>query len=85
MVVSRGGMKGVNARGRQWSMETCHLWDGEDVIEVVAFGQSIGRTFQDLRVGDRLRVLAGELGWRDGVPQLRIDSRQTRLEVNSPE
>ena len=85
MVVSRGGMKGVNARGRQWSMETCHLWDGEDVIEVVAFGQSIGRTFQDLRVGDRLRVLAGELGWRDGVPQLRIDSRQTRLEVNSHE
>ena len=81
LVVSRGGNSGINARGKPWSMESCHLWDGENLIEVVAFGSAIGMTFTSLRVGDRLRVLSGELGWRDGVPQIRIDARSTRLEV----
>ncbi|HHZ75028.1 MAG TPA: hypothetical protein EYN58_07670 [Candidatus Poseidoniales archaeon] len=80
-IVSRGGHSGVNARGKPWSMSTCHLWDGESVVEVVAFGSAITRTFQQLEVGDFVRILAAELGWRDGVPQIRIDQRNTRLEV----
>ena len=47
----------------------------------MAFGSAVTHTFTRLKVGDRLRVLAAELGWRDGVPQLRIDQRTTRLEV----
>lgn len=80
-VVSRGGHSGVNARGKPWSMSTCHIWDGESVVEVVAFGSAITRTFQKLKVGDIVRILAAELGWRDGVPQVRIDQRNTKLEV----
>lgn len=80
-VVSRGGHSGVNARGKPWSMSTCHIWDGESVVEVVAFGSAINRTFEEIKVGDRIRVLSAELGWRDGVPQVRIDQRQTRIEV----
>ena len=81
LVVSRGANSGVGVTGRPWSMQTCHIWDGDDVIEVVAFGSAVTHTFTRLEVGDRLRVLAAELGWRDGVPQLRIDQRTTRLEV----
>ena len=80
-VVSRGGNSGVNASGKPWSMSTLHIWDGESVIEVVAFGSAINRTFEEIRVGDRIRILSAELGWRDGVPQVRIDQRQTRIEV----
>ena len=80
-VVSRGGNSGVNASGKPWSMSTLHIWDGESVVEVVAFGSSINRTFEEIRVGDRIRILSAELGWRDGVPQVRIDQRQTRIEV----
>ena len=81
LVVSRGANSGVGVTGRPWSMQTCHIWDGEDVIEVVAFGSSITQSFTQLTVGDQLRVMVAELGWRDGVPQLRIDQRTTRLEV----
>jgi hypothetical protein len=83
-IVSRGGHSGVNVRGKPWSMSTCHLWDGESIVEVVAFGSAITRTFQKLQVGDFVRILAAELGWRDGVPQVRIDQRQTRLEIKEP-
>ena len=81
LVVSRGGHSGVNGRGKPWSMSTCHLWDGESVIEIVAFGSAITRSFETLKVGQKIRVLGGELGWRDGVPQIRIDQRHTRLEI----
>ena len=39
------------------------------------------QAFGDLQAGDRLRVIAGELGWRAGLSQLRINSRSTRIEV----
>ena len=71
----------MNASGKPWSMSTLHIWDGESVVEVVAFGSSINRTFEEIRVGDRIRILSAELGWRDGDPQVRIDQRQTRIEV----
>jgi hypothetical protein len=28
-----------------------------------------------------LKLMAAEIGWRAGLPQLRIDSRKTRLQV----
>ncbi len=81
LVVSRGGASGVNSIGKMWSMSTCHLWDGESVVEVVAFGAARSHTFENLAVGQRVRFLSAELGWRDGVPQVRIDPRRTRIEM----
>jgi hypothetical protein len=34
-----------------------------------------------LRPGQTLKLLAAEIGWRAGLPQLRIDTRKTRLQV----
>ena len=82
-VVSRGRNSGVNSTGKPWAMSTCHLWDGESIVEVVAFGSAINRTFQQIKVGDRVRILSAELGWRDGVPQVRINPRNTRIEVKT--
>jgi len=79
IVISCGKNKGVNAKGREWSMSTIHLWDGTGIIEVVAFG--IGRTesFDQLEVGNNVKFMAAEMGWREGTPQLRIDPRNTRM------
>lgn len=81
LVVALGGMSGKRLDGRPWRMRACHIWDGSDVIEVVAFGSMSSQAFGDLQAGDRLRVIAGELGWRAGLSQLRINSRSTRIEV----
>ena len=79
VVISCGINKGVNAKGREWSMSTIHLWDGTGIIEVVAFG--IGRTesFDQLEVGKYVKFMAAEMGWREGTPQLRVDPRNTRM------
>ena len=83
MVISRGQNSGINARGKPWSMSTAHIWDGTGLTEVVAFGRGRSESFDNLVVGDRVRFMAAEIGWREGTPQLRIDPRNTRLSVES--
>ena len=74
---------GIRADGKPWSMMTFHLWDGERVAEVVAFGSAINGTMLSIRPGDTVGLTAVELGWREGLVQLRIDTRTTRIEVKS--
>jgi hypothetical protein len=62
-------------------MMNVHLWDGYSVVEVASFGSSITGQMESLRPGQRLKLMAAEIGWRAGLPQLRIDSRKTRLQV----
>jgi hypothetical protein len=83
MVISRGSNSGTNAKGKGWSMSTAHIWDGTALTEVVAFGRGRSETFDNLRVGDLIRLMAAEIGWREGTPQLRIDPRNTRMTVES--
>lgn len=82
-VISRGQNSGVNAKGKAWSMSTAHLWDGTGLVEVVAFGRGRSESFDKLAVGDTVRFMAAEIGWREGTPQLRIDPRNTRLTVEA--
>ena len=81
MVISRGQNSGTNAKGKDWSMSTAHIWDGTGLTEVVAFGMGRSETFDKLRVGDQIKLMSAEIGWREGTPQLRIDPRNSRLTV----
>jgi len=83
VVISRGANSGTNAKGKDWSMATAHIWDGTGLTEVVAFGRGRTESFDNLRVGDHVRFMAAEIGWREGTPQLRIDPRNTRMTVES--
>ena len=80
-IISRGQNSGTNAKGKGWSMATAHVWDGTGLTEVVAFGMGRSETFDKLQVGDQIKLMAAEIGWREGTPQLRIDPRNTRLIV----
>ncbi|MBT3772138.1 MAG: hypothetical protein HOF90_04480 [Euryarchaeota archaeon] len=64
-------------------MVTAHLWDGERVIEIVAFGRGISESLSTLQVGDRLLITGAELGFRAGLPQIRVSPFSTRIEVIS--
>ena len=81
VVISRGANSGTNAKGKDWSMATAHIWDGTALTEVVAFGMGRSESFDNLQVGDHVRFMAAEIGWREGTPQLRIDPRNTRMTV----
>ena len=83
VVISRGSNSGTNAKGKDWSMSTAHIWDGTALTEVVAFGRGRSDSFDKLRVGDRILLMAAEIGWREGTPQLRIDPRNTRMTVET--
>ena len=74
---------GKRSDGRPWSMMSFHLWDGEKVAEVVAFGSAINGTMLSIRPGMITKLTSVELGWREGLVQLRIDSRTTRIEIKS--
>ena len=71
-VVSINSMSGVSQSGRPWTIRTLHLWDGSGVVEIAAFGSNRSRTFDSIRVGDKATVIHGELGWREGSPQIKI-------------
>lgn len=81
LVVARRTSHGMRIDGKPWTMVTFHLWDGCDIIENVVFGWGMTETFADISVGDRILVISAELGWRAGLPQLRISSQGTRIEV----
>lgn len=81
IVISRGSNSGVSASGKSWSMSTAHVWDGTGLVEVVAFGSGRSESFDNLMIGDNIRIMAAELGWREGTPQLRIDPRNTRVTI----
>lgn len=81
LVVGRSKRSGQRVDGKPWTMVTAHLWDGERVIEIAAFGRSIVSTLAGLFVGDRVLISSAELGWRAGLPQLRVNPRITRMEV----
>jgi hypothetical protein len=81
LVVGRAMRSGQRLGGKPWTMFSAHLWDGRRVIEIVAFGRSIVSTLAELEIGDRVLISSAELGWRAGLPQLRINPRITRMEV----
>ncbi len=79
-VVSMGKNQGISNNGRPWTIRSIHLWDGTGVIEIAAFGSNRSRAFESLNIGDKLIVHHGELGWREGTPQIQIN-KQTSLEL----
>ena len=79
-VVSMGSNQGTSSKGRPWTIRTIHLWDGTGVIEIAAFGSNRSRTFESLKIGDLVTIQHGELGWREGNPQIQIN-KQTILEL----
>ena len=81
LVVSRSKNNGKRLDGRPWAMESCHLWDGEAIIELVAFGSAIGGKFSSIICGDLVKVRGAELGWRNGIPQLRLNPRKTKFDI----
>ena len=83
IVLSCSKRDGKRTDGRPWSMLSFHLWDGERVAEIVAFGSAINGTLLSMKPGDEAKVISAELGWREGLVQLRIDSRTTRIEIKS--
>ena len=84
VVVAIRQQNGVRLDAKPWSMLGFHLWDGEHIVEVVAFGSAISERLRSMRPGDRIRLIGAELGWRAGLIQLRIDVRKTRIEHQSP-
>ena len=83
VVLSCSKRDGKRSDGRPWSMLSFHLWDGERVAEVVAFGSAINGTLLSIIPGCEVKITSAELGWREGLVQLRIDSRTTRIEIKS--
>ncbi|MDA8842814.1 PD-(D/E)XK nuclease family protein [Euryarchaeota archaeon] len=81
IILSVRKRSGVRLDAKPWTMMNVHLWDGHSVVEVASFGSSITGQMESLRPGQRLKLMAAEIGWRAGLPQLRIDSRKTRLQV----
>ena len=82
IVISIDQRKGMRYDEKPWTMLNFHIWDGHSVVEVVAFGSSITTQLINLNPGDEVKITSAELGWRSGLPQLRIDSRSTRVIVN---
>jgi hypothetical protein len=64
-------------------MMSFHLWDGERVAEAVAFGSAMNGSILSICPGDHVSLISAELGWREGLVQLRIDSRTTRINIKS--
>ena len=85
VVLSIRKQNGVRLDERPWSMLAFHLWDGNHVVEVVAFGSAISERLLSLETGEKIRLIGAELGWRAGLVQLRIDVRKTRIELPQPE
>ncbi len=83
VVLSCSKRDGQRSDGRPWSMLSFHLWDGGRVAEVVAFGSAINGTMLSITPGTIVKLTSAELGWREGLVQLRIDSRTTRIEIKS--
>ncbi len=79
VVLSIAKRNGVKADEKPWSMVNFHIWDGKHVVEVVAFGSSINNFILDIKPSDLVKIVGAELGWRSGLPQLRIDQRSTRI------
>ena len=79
VIVSIDLREGVRLDEKPWSMLSIHIWDGDHIAEVVAFGSSITSNLLELMVEDRIKIISAELGWRSGLPQLRIDQRSTRI------
>ncbi len=80
VVISRGLFRGHGRNGRPWSIESTHIWDGTGTIELVAFGRARRTSTSDFEVGSRIRIQHAELGWRAGLPQLRVREGMTRVD-----
>ena len=72
---------GVRLDGKPWTMLNLYIWDGDNVVEVVAFGSSINSQLESINKGQKIGLIGAEIGWRAGLPQLRIDSRNTRISI----
>ena len=79
VILSIDQRNGVRLDEKPWAMLNIHIWDGNHIVEVVAFGSSITSQIRQMKPGDIVKIVSAELGWRSGLPQLRIDQRSTRI------
>jgi hypothetical protein len=82
-VLSIRKRNGVRLDGKPWTMLNMYIWDGDNVVEVVAFGSSINSQMESITKGQKVCLVGAEIGWRAGLPQLRIDSRNTRITIKN--
>jgi hypothetical protein len=82
VILSIQQQSGTRLNGKPWTMLSFSLWDGNNITEMVAFGSSISNTLIELKVGSCVKIMSAEIGWRNGLLQLRFDSRKTRIEIN---
>ncbi|MBL6890441.1 MAG: PD-(D/E)XK nuclease family protein [Candidatus Poseidoniaceae archaeon] len=82
-VLSIRKRNGIRLDGKPWTMLNMYIWDGHNVVEVVAFGSSINSQMESITKGQKVGLIGAEIGWRAGLPQLRIDSRNTRITVKN--
>ena len=80
-VLSVRKRNGVRLDGKPWTMLNLYVWDGDHVVEIVAFGSSINSQLESIKKGQKIGLIGAEIGWRAGLPQLRIDSRNTRITI----
>ena len=52
---------------------------------LVAFHTLTSSSLKDraIKQGDEVRIISADLGWREGIIQLRVDKRTTRIEIQS--
>ena len=66
-----------------YSMFIFHVFDGESVIEVVAFGTMITDSLVEMKIGSKVRIIGAEITWKGGMAQLRLNQRSTRIQIES--
>jgi len=81
VVLSTRVRHGTRLDGKPWSMQSLVIWDGSHLAEVVAFGSSITQQLATIQIGHVLMIIGAEIGWRNGLLQLRIDHRKTRISI----
>lgn len=82
-VISSRYQKGTRMDTTPYSMFIFHVFDGESVIEVVAFGTMITDSLVEMKIGSKVRIIGAEITWKGGMAQLRLNQRSTRIQIES--
>lgn len=81
-VISSRYQKGTRIDTTPYSMFIFHVFDGESVIEVIAFGTMITDSLVEMEIGSKIRIIGAEVTWKGGMAQLRLNQRSTRIQID---
>ena len=66
----------------QWYNFIFGTW--KNAAECVCFGASINQKTTSIRVGDHLRIISADIGWRDSLLQLQNRCKNDEDEIIPP-